>query len=108
MNNSKGHFGTLLHLWLAVGVAGGAVLGVIFIGNVLIIGARLRFVHPALEWGFYGVIIVFVSWMSYVFIFAVFCAPVVALEDIGGQSSVSELRALKRVARKLARSASQE
>ena len=91
-------------VWAPLGLAAATFLVITLTGNVLVIGAKLGTLYPALETGFYGVLACLFVWLVAMPLFQVLSAPVVALAEFTDPSSKTDHNTLKKVARQLVRS----
>lgn len=95
---------TIWGVWLPLGLAAAIFLMITFVGNILVIGAKLGTFHRSLEWLFYAGLAVVFIWLIAIPLLGVLAAPVMALEDLAEGATKADFKTLKRVARQLVRS----
>lgn len=90
--------------WLPLGLVAVIFLLVTFIGNILVIGAKLGTCHPSIEWAFYiGLTFVFI-WLIAIPLIGVLALPVMALDDVANGTNKAGYRTLKKIAQQLVNS----
>ncbi|HPY30162.1 MAG TPA: hypothetical protein PLT00_08335 [Verrucomicrobiota bacterium] len=87
--------------WIPLSLAVAIFLFVTFIGNILVIGAKLGGVTPWLEWGFYGFVMTVFIWFVIAPFAGALAKPVLALEDVAVGNNNLDHEKLKKVARQL-------
>ena len=87
--------------WLPLGLAMAIFLLVTFVGNILVIGSKLGWASPSLEFAFYGFVVIVFVWLIAAPLLGMLAKPVLALDDVTSGKSRANSRQLKKVARQL-------